>query len=65
MIQRETEEIRISMDDLARAKVKRRGREERGHVLSFLYLLILAVCSLVRSLWNVSRKPLIGEGWVP
>ena len=55
MIQRETEEIRISMDDLARAKVKRGGREEGGHVLSFLYLLMLAVCSLVRSMWNVER----------
>ena len=38
MIQRETEEIRISMDDLVRAKVKRRGKEGRGEVclLSFL-----------------------------
>ena len=38
MIQRETEEIRISMDDLARAKVKRRGREGRRGPCAFFSL---------------------------
>ena len=41
MIQRETEEIRISMDDLARAKVKRRGRERREKgAMCFLFFIL-------------------------